>query len=117
MTRIDQIMRELPPELQQEVVDFARFLLEKRQQKYGRKLRQDWAGALKEYRTQYTSLALQKKPLNGVVTERCFLSTQMYGLSDSLIRIDLQRWLCLRPTVWTDQESLSERSRYPGYPH
>jgi len=41
MTRIDEIMRELPPELQQEVVDFARFLLEKRQQKYGRKLRQD----------------------------------------------------------------------------
>ena len=34
----------------------------------------------------------------------------MYGLSDSSIRTDLQRWLCLRPTVWIDQESLSERS-------
>jgi hypothetical protein len=63
MTRIDEIMRELPPEVQQEVVDFAHFLLEKRKQKYGRKLRQDWAGALKEYRTQYTSLELQKKAL------------------------------------------------------
>lgn len=69
MTRIDEIMRELPPELQQEVVDFAYFLLEKRKQKYGRKLRQDWAGALQEYRSRYTSLELQKKPLNGVVTE------------------------------------------------
>ena len=59
----------------------------------------------------------KKKPLNGVVTEWCFLSTQMYGLSDSLIRTALQRRLCLRPTVWTDQESLSERSRSPGYPH
>ena len=63
MTSIDEIMRELPPELQQEVVDFAYFLLEKRKQKYGRKLRQDWAGALKEYRSRYTSLELQKKAL------------------------------------------------------
>ena len=63
MTSIDEIMRELPPELLQEVADFARFLLEKRKQKYGRKLRQDWAGALREYSTQYTSLELQKKAL------------------------------------------------------
>lgn len=60
---IEEKIRELPPELQQEVEDFVQFLLEKRAHKRGRKLRQDWAGALKEYRGQYTSLALQKKAL------------------------------------------------------
>lgn len=29
----------------------------------GKKLSQNWAGALKEYRSQYTSLELQKKAL------------------------------------------------------
>jgi len=45
------------------VQDFIGFLLEKRKQKYGRKLRQDWAGALRDYRDKYTSLELQKKAL------------------------------------------------------
>lgn len=56
-------MKQLPPELQQEVVDLAQFLVQKRISKRGRKLRQDWAGALSEYRDQYTSLELQKKAL------------------------------------------------------
>jgi len=53
----------LPPELQNEVKDFVEFLLEKkvRKDKYGKKLRQDWAGALRDYREQYTALELQKK--------------------------------------------------------
>jgi hypothetical protein len=63
MPTIEEIIRELPPELQKEVEDFARFLLEKHKQKYGRKLRQNWAGALREFRDQYTSLELQKKAL------------------------------------------------------
>jgi hypothetical protein len=63
MTNIDAIIRELPPELQQEVADFAHFLLEKRKRKYGRHLCQDWAGALQEYKGRYTSLELQKKAL------------------------------------------------------
>ena len=46
-----------------EVRDFVDFLLEKRSRKSGRKLRQDWAGALEDYRGQYTSLELQKKAL------------------------------------------------------
>ncbi|HSE82992.1 MAG TPA: DUF2281 domain-containing protein [Thermodesulfobacteriota bacterium] len=54
---------ELPPELQKEVEDFVQFLKEKRGRKAGKKLRQDWAGALKDYREQYTSLELQKKAL------------------------------------------------------
>jgi hypothetical protein len=32
--------------------------------KHGKKLRQDWAGALRDFRDQYTSLELQKKSLD-----------------------------------------------------
>ncbi len=63
MKTIDDVFSKLPPGLQQEVLDFAHFLLEKRTRKSGRKLRQDWAGALSDYRDQYTSLELQKKSL------------------------------------------------------
>jgi hypothetical protein len=60
MDSIEQLIRELPPDLRQEVRDFAEFLVQKRQRKAGRKLRRDWAGALRDYRDQYTSLELQK---------------------------------------------------------
>ncbi|MCS6963947.1 DUF2281 domain-containing protein [Thermoflexus sp.] len=63
MRRLEDLIRQLPPELQEEVADFAQFLLEKRARKRGRPLRQDWAGALREYRDQYTALELQKKAL------------------------------------------------------
>jgi hypothetical protein len=60
---IDELIKVLPPERQREVEDFARFLIERRGQKRGEKLRQHWAGALRDYRDQYTSLELQKKAL------------------------------------------------------
>jgi mRNA-degrading endonuclease RelE of RelBE toxin-antitoxin system len=60
---IDELIKVLPPELQREVEDFARFLIERRQQKRGEKLRQNWAGALGDYRVKYTSLELEKKAL------------------------------------------------------
>jgi hypothetical protein len=63
MKTLKKIMEQLPPDIEQEVEDFAEFLLARRLQKRGRKLRQDWAGALKDYRGQYTSLELQKKAL------------------------------------------------------
>jgi hypothetical protein len=40
------------------------FLAEKRALPKKRKLRLDWAGSLKEFRDQYTSLELQKKSLD-----------------------------------------------------
>ena len=61
MKTIEGLIRELPPDLRQEIEDFARFLFERRGRKLGRKLRQDWAGALRDYRDRYTSLDLQKK--------------------------------------------------------
>jgi len=63
MENIEKRIKELPPELRREVEDFVGFLLERRTHKLGRKLRQDWAGALRDYRDQYTSLELQKKAL------------------------------------------------------
>lgn len=63
MRRLEDLIHQLPPELQEEVADFTQFLLEKRARKRGKPLRQDWAGALREYRDQYTALEPQKKAL------------------------------------------------------
>jgi len=63
MKGIDDLLKELPVELQPEVEDYIRSLLEKRKKKAGVKLRQDWAGGLREFREQYTALELQKKAL------------------------------------------------------
>ena len=60
---IEEMVKKLPAELQEEVKEFVQFLLEKRAKKKGLKLRQDWAGALRDYRSQYTSLELQRKAL------------------------------------------------------
>jgi len=54
-------LRELPVERQREVLDFVEFLAEKRSKGKGVKLSQNWAGALREFSSQYTSLELQKK--------------------------------------------------------
>ena len=65
MKGLEELLQELPPELQQEVYDFARFLLEtKAQPRRKGKLRLTWAGALREFRDQYTSLDLQRKSLD-----------------------------------------------------
>jgi len=63
MGDIEKIVKELPPQLQKEVEDFVIFLKEKRARKHGKKLRQDWAGALRNYRSKYTSVELEKKAL------------------------------------------------------
>jgi hypothetical protein len=59
--QISERIRNMPPALQQEVEDFVLFLAKRGQPHSTRKLRQDWAGALKEYRDAFTSVALQKK--------------------------------------------------------
>lgn len=63
MKSLEETIKELPPDLQKEVHDFANYLLETRARPKGRKLRLTWAGALSEYRDRYTSLELQKKAL------------------------------------------------------
>jgi mRNA-degrading endonuclease RelE of RelBE toxin-antitoxin system len=64
MMQIEQKIKMLSPELQNEVEDFIEFLIERKKVKSGKKLRQDWAGALRDFRDQYTSLELQKKSLD-----------------------------------------------------
>jgi Protein of unknown function (DUF2281) len=61
---LQEMVEELPPELRAEVRDFVEFLLSKRGQRPGQTLRQNWAGALSEYRQQYTSLELQRLALD-----------------------------------------------------
>ncbi|HGE72370.1 TPA: DUF2281 domain-containing protein [Candidatus Poribacteria bacterium] len=61
--RIEELMEKLPPDLQQEVYDFAQFLLERKIQPKQKRLRMDWAGGLSEFRDKFTSLELQKKAL------------------------------------------------------
>ena len=63
MKSIDERIKNLPPALKKEVEEFVNSLLKKQGKKKGKKLRQDWAGALRDYRDQYTSLELQKKAL------------------------------------------------------
>ena len=68
MTPLEKLIEELPPELRQEVEDFARFLLSTRASSSDARVRTKklgfgWAGALSEYREQFTSTELQKKSL------------------------------------------------------
>ena len=60
---LSELVEELPPDVQQEVRDFVEFLISKHGRASGKKLRQDWAGALRDYSDQYTALELQKKAL------------------------------------------------------
>lgn len=63
MKTIEEMIKELPPELQKEVEDFVEFLLKTKVRRKQKKLRMTWAGALREFRDQFTSLELQKKAL------------------------------------------------------
>jgi hypothetical protein len=60
---LEKIIKELPPDLQQEVADFAQFLWQTKIKRKKRKLSLSWAGGLKEFRDQYTSLELQRKAM------------------------------------------------------
>jgi hypothetical protein len=61
MKKIEDIIKGLPPELQQEVEDFARFLSRKRVTRRGGKPKFKWAGALKDLKKRYNSVGLQHK--------------------------------------------------------
>jgi hypothetical protein len=61
--KIGKMIKVLPPELQYEVEDFVRFLLEKQDKKPRGDFKFDWEGALEDLRDQYTSVELQHKAL------------------------------------------------------
>lgn len=67
MTTLDELIeltQKLTDERQSEVRDFARFLTEQQRRPKQKYLRMSWAGALREYRDQYTSVELQHKALD-----------------------------------------------------
>ena len=59
MRTIKEVLDQLPPDIQQEVKNFAEFLLEKRRKRTGGKPSFDWAGALKDLRDDFTSVELE----------------------------------------------------------
>lgn len=61
---LEALVQTLPADLRTEVCDFIEFLLAKRARSVGQPLRQDWAGALRTYRTQYTAVDLQHQALD-----------------------------------------------------
>lgn len=56
---LEELIQELSPDLRVEVRDFVEFLLTRRTRPTGRKLRQDWAEALKEDAPSMSSVELQ----------------------------------------------------------
>ena len=57
-------IRDLPLELQEEVIHFIDFLRTKKSSKQKKKPNLEWIGGLKTYREEYTALELQKKASN-----------------------------------------------------
>ena len=60
--RLQTLVKELPPELHEDVISYVESILPKKKAK-NKYLRQDWAGALKGHYDEYTSVELQKKAL------------------------------------------------------
>ena len=61
MPKLKDKIDRLPPHLKKEVDDFIDFLIDKYQKEKNTTLKQDWSGALKEYKNKYTSMQLQEK--------------------------------------------------------
>jgi hypothetical protein len=60
---LEELIRELPPQLRQEVEDFVRVLLGKQPKPSPGRFTFDWEGALADMREQVTSVELQHKAL------------------------------------------------------
>jgi len=64
MSDLEEVIKELPLDLHQEVADFARFLMDKRARKPKGRLKLEWRGALEGMKDKYTSVELQHKILD-----------------------------------------------------
>jgi len=63
MKSLEELVKELPTHLHDEVREFAQYLVDTKVRPRRSHLRMDWAVGLREFRDQYTSLELQKKSL------------------------------------------------------
>ena len=60
---LEEIVRELPPDSREKVRQFVETLSKPSRDRSEHKLEQNWAGALSDFRDEYTSLELQQKAL------------------------------------------------------
>jgi hypothetical protein len=60
---LEEVIRVLPLEIQEQARDFIEFLLEKRVRKPKAKFKLAWRGALRDLRDQYTAVELEHKAL------------------------------------------------------
>ncbi len=59
---LEEIIKKLPPHIKSEISVFIESLISKHEEgRDGRKLKQDWAGALRKCRERFSSLELQHK--------------------------------------------------------
>lgn len=58
---LEEVIKKLPPEFQDEVIEFVELLLKRRKENSSRKPHFKWAGALAELKGKYTSVELQHK--------------------------------------------------------
>ena len=63
MSTIEEAVRQLPPNIRVNVQIFIDSLMEKRREHPVKPLCQDWAGGFSKFKSQYTSIDLQKKAL------------------------------------------------------
>ena len=63
MPELEELAKNLPPDIRIQVIHFIEFLLERKVPKRRVTLRQDWAGALRDVKGEYTSMVLQNKAL------------------------------------------------------
>lgn len=112
MEKIGDMIKDLPPELQQEVEDFVKFLLEKHRKKPQGKLKFDWEGALEDLRDKYTSVELQHKILEWWVYSGLFsLLNQKIRLGREALRPVIAKVLdSFRKLAWGDVRSYVGRS-------
>jgi len=66
---ISDLIEKLSPGERRATRRFIELLLSKRQDKKESTLRQDWAGSLRKYRSEYTSLELQEKAVEWMSEE------------------------------------------------
>lgn len=57
-------IQNLPPQAQQEVINFVAALVKKQRHNPNHRLKQTWSGAMQSYRDIYTSLSLQKETVD-----------------------------------------------------
>ena len=74
MSTIEEAVKLLPPNIRVNVQIFIDSLMEKQREHPVKPLRQDWAGGFSAFKSEFTSMELQKKHWNGEGIKNCFSS-------------------------------------------